>query len=144
MPSPTSAWNAYKVRIEAVAGTITLDKFDTGKTFIVSSSSDITLTLPSPMLGRYFKIRSGVGMRRNLTCSAASPSHLFHGSAVEFKGVDGSETLVRTTLAGGVSQLHGGNRYLGMDLYTIDIDIYSDGDYWYIQSQCTGSAFSFS
>ncbi len=133
-----SARVGSRQRPEAVASSKTITAAESGEVYIVSGSAAITLTLPSPQEGSYYKFIYDNGMTQNMKV-AAQDGDLFIGFTKQIVGAAGESITVAAangssndalTLAGGASA----GSY---------IECFSDGTVWYVDGMATGSAYSF-
>ena len=155
MSRARSARVASRQRPELVTETKTLGAAESGEIYIVSGSSDITLTLPSPEEGSYFKFiygartnaggTAGAHMSKNMVITTADSTHHMHGvvtdlsasEAVLYPTANGSGH--RTYTMGTATGPIGGNPKAGSY-----IECVSDGHQWYVQGFVSGGANAFS
>jgi hypothetical protein len=133
-----SARVGSRQRPEAVASNKTITAAESGEVYIVSGSSAVTLTLPRPQEGSYYKFIYGPGMTQNMKV-AGQDGDLFIGFTKQIVGAGESITVTAAngssndalTLAGGASA----GSY---------IECFSEGTVWFVDGIATGSAYSFS
>ena len=131
-----SARVGSRQRPEAVASSKTITAAESGEIYIVSGSSAVTLTLPSPQEGSYYKFIYGNGMAQIMKV-AGQNGDSFVGFTKQFLG-DGNVTVAASNGASNDALSLAAGASAGSY-----IECVSDGTVWYVDGMATGSAFTF-
>ena len=132
-----SARVGSRQRPEAVASSKTVAAAESGEVYIVSGSAAITITLPSPEEGSYYKFIYGSGMTQQLSVAAQDGDSIF-GIARQFIG-DGSVTVTSDDGDGSNDVIRVA---AGAQPGSI-VECISDGTVWYAEAYGSGSAITF-
>lgn len=134
-----SARVGSRQRPEAVASNKTITAAESGEVYIVSGSSAVTLTLPTPQEGSYYKFIYGPGMTQNMKV-AGQNGDLFIGFTKQIVGAAGESI----TVAAGNGTSHDALTLAGGASAGSYIECFSEGTVWFVDGIATGSAYSFS
>ena len=130
-----AARNASRQRVETITGDKTIQSAETGETYLfdIPDGTDVTITLPSPQEGAYFKF----------VCTGPSNKTVFidAGTGVTIAGATltlaaGTSTVKRVAYS--AQKLGFGDNHLKGD----HAEIVCDGSNWHIISALSGVDFT--
>ena len=129
-----AAYAASRQRVETLVGNKTIQSAETGEIYLfdVPDGTDITITLPTPQEGAYFKF----------VCTGASNKSVLIDAGAG-RTITGATYLLAVSTATVTRAAHS-NRVLGFgDNHVIGdcVEIVCDGTNWHIVSAWSGVAF---
>ena len=132
-----SARVGSRQRPEAVASSKTITVAESGEVYIISGSAGVTMTLPSPQEGSYYKFIYGSGMTQQLKVAAQDGDSIY-GIARQHIG-DGTVTVTADDGDGSNDAI---TMAAGAQAGSA-IECLSDGSVWYAEAFGSGSAITF-
>lgn len=130
--SARSVYNSSRILTDSLSSTIELRRGQSGTYFFVSASAGITITLPQPVEGNYFRFIIKDGMTQQMTVQAQDGISMYGPLVTEQGGAGVSITENSNT-----SVVLGAGAAAGSYL-----DAMYSSNAWYISGIASGSVWS--
>lgn len=134
-----SARVGSRQRTETINSSKTLAKAESGEVYICSGSAHITLTMPKPEEGQYFKFIYGHGMEMNLKLEADASGHFFAGNILQLGALASAATDAPVSIVIANGSSHDEILITGPANPGDYLEVVSDGTTWYASGVVSGS-----